>query len=91
MPDYCNVCGASYSPLPYAAFHGNMWLAKCSYVQKLVTVKELSQRLGDIRKVNVTNPHHLGKKIVFHDGFGHNVPREYDGLPAGRPAAEMGP
>ena len=47
MPDYCNTCGASFSPLPYPAYHGNFWVARCSYIQKLIPVTELSEKLKE--------------------------------------------
>ena len=36
MPIHCNVCGARMVPYPYPQVFGNMWTAKCSYVQHLV-------------------------------------------------------
>jgi hypothetical protein len=32
----CHVCSARFSPLPHAHVPGNMWLAQCSYIVKLI-------------------------------------------------------
>jgi hypothetical protein len=38
MPDddSCNVCSSRFSPLPHPHTSGNMWMAECSYVAKLL-------------------------------------------------------
>ena len=36
LPDQCNVCSTRMSPLPHPHSPGNMWLARCDYVMKLV-------------------------------------------------------
>jgi len=36
LPDICNVCSSRMSPLPHPHTPGNMWLARCDYVAKLV-------------------------------------------------------
>jgi hypothetical protein len=40
----CNVCGLLFQPLPAPHFPGNMFAAKCSYVQKLHVSWELVPR-----------------------------------------------
>jgi hypothetical protein len=37
LPDWCNVCSYRMSPVPFPHTPGNMWLARCSYVKKLVS------------------------------------------------------
>ena len=32
----CNICSARFSPIPYHYMSGNMWVAQCSYVSKLL-------------------------------------------------------
>jgi len=36
LPDSCNVCSSRASPEPHPHISGNMWLARCNYVQKLM-------------------------------------------------------
>ena len=36
MPLSCNVCSSRMSPLPFAHTPGNMWLARCDYVNTLI-------------------------------------------------------
>jgi len=36
LPDQCDVCSARMSPIPHPHSSGNMWLARCDYVAKLV-------------------------------------------------------
>ncbi len=36
----CNVVGCSWQPLPYWHFAANFWMAKCSYVRKLLPPKQ---------------------------------------------------
>jgi hypothetical protein len=36
LPDTCDVCSSRMSPLPHPHTPGNMWLARCDYVAKLV-------------------------------------------------------
>lgn len=36
LPSECNVCSVRFSPSPHAHTPGNMWLARCSYVQQLM-------------------------------------------------------
>jgi len=32
----CNVCSSRFSPIPHPHTSGNMWLARCDYIQKLI-------------------------------------------------------
>jgi len=36
LPDQCNVCSSRMSPLPHPHTSGNMWIARCNYIAKLV-------------------------------------------------------
>jgi len=36
LPKSCNVCSSRMSPLPHPHTSGNMWLARCSYIKKLI-------------------------------------------------------
>ena len=48
MPSSCNVCSSRMSPLPHPHTSGNMWVAKCEYVQKLVDPMELPVKMDAI-------------------------------------------
>lgn len=36
MPKTCNLCSARFSPLPYPHTPGNMWVATCEYIRRLM-------------------------------------------------------
>ena len=36
LPSTCNICSSRMSPVPYPHTSGNMWLARCDYVSKLI-------------------------------------------------------
>ena len=46
LPDFCNTCGSRMSPVPHPHFPGNMWLARCSYVAKLIDPAALADTLA---------------------------------------------
>ena len=50
MPDQCNICSSRFSPLPHPHTSGNMWVAKCVYVRKLINPIEFQQKMEDIFK-----------------------------------------
>ena len=55
LPDTCNVCSARMSPLPHPHTSGNMWLARCDYIAKLID--PLAQREGKLpERLNEDNP-----------------------------------
>jgi hypothetical protein len=41
----CNVCGARFSPFPHMHMAGNMWTAKCSYVQQLIPPRDFTAKM----------------------------------------------
>jgi len=36
MPRACSACASRFSPLPHHHYPGNMWLARCEYVSRLI-------------------------------------------------------
>mmetsp|Transcript_16220 Transcript_16220/g.39836 ORF Transcript_16220/g.39836 Transcript_16220/m.39836 type:complete len:439 (-) Transcript_16220:393-1709(-) len=44
----CNVCSSRFSPLPHPHTSGNMWLARCDYVQKLIEPKKFEDRMEEM-------------------------------------------
>ena len=48
LPDQCDVCSSRMSPLPHPHVSGNMWLARCDYIAKLVN--PLFKREGKYEK-----------------------------------------
>lgn len=54
LPDTCNICSARMSTHPHPHTSGNMWLARCSYVAKLLDPYELGK--GNLPSIfNVDN------------------------------------
>lgn len=41
----CNVCGARFSPFPHMHVAGNMFSAKCSYIQKLIPPNQFRDKM----------------------------------------------
>ena len=41
----CNVCSSRMSPLPHPHTPGNMWLARCNYVKKLLDPLDFAKRM----------------------------------------------
>ncbi len=41
--DRCSVCSSQFSPTPFFHYVGNMWVAQCSYIQKLIPPKDFAQ------------------------------------------------
>lgn len=46
LPQQCNVCSMRMSPFPHAHTPGNMWLARCSYVKKLLEPEAFLRAMG---------------------------------------------
>lgn len=42
MPEQCDVCSSRMSPIPHPHTSGNMWLARCDYIAKLVEPSQAS-------------------------------------------------
>jgi hypothetical protein len=49
LPNTCNVCSSRMSPIPHPHTPGNMWLARCDYIQRL-----MNPRLFEAKMVTVT-------------------------------------
>jgi len=54
LPDTCNVCSSRFSPLPQPHTSGNMWLAECDYVRRLID-PNLFEKLMDKITSNCTS------------------------------------
>jgi hypothetical protein len=52
LPDICNVCSFRMSPIPHVHTPGNMWLARCSYVNKLIDPRLFKEVMYNINKNN---------------------------------------
>lgn len=48
LPNVCNVCSSRFSPIPHPHTPGNMWLARCEYVAKLIDPYEISSKMEAI-------------------------------------------
>jgi hypothetical protein len=48
--DTCNLCGSIYYPFWTSFMPGNMWTAKCSYIQQLLPPKEFELRQRNLIK-----------------------------------------
>ena len=48
MPLSCNVCSWRFSPLPHPHTPGNMWAARCSYIQKLIEPTQFQKKMDQL-------------------------------------------
>lgn len=48
MPLSCNVCSWRFSPLPHPHTGGNMWAARCSYIQKLIEPTQFQKKMAQL-------------------------------------------
>eukprot|EP00928_Gymnodinium_smaydae_P016597 TRINITY_DN1624_c0_g2_i4.p1 TRINITY_DN1624_c0_g2~~TRINITY_DN1624_c0_g2_i4.p1 ORF type:complete len:362 (+),score=21.29 TRINITY_DN1624_c0_g2_i4:145-1086(+) len=55
MPASCDVCSSRMSPLPHVHCPGNMWAARCAYIQKLLERTEFQKKM-DSYHANKTYP-----------------------------------
>jgi hypothetical protein len=46
--DECDVCSARFSPLPHWHTPGNMWIATCGHVRKLLAPKEFTRAVSRV-------------------------------------------
>jgi hypothetical protein len=46
-PSHCNVCSSRMSPVPHPHTPGNMWLAKCNYIVKLINPMNFTEAMAN--------------------------------------------
>jgi hypothetical protein len=51
LPTNCDVCSSRFSPYPHPHTSGNMWLARCKYVTKLIDPLEFERKMEDVPMV----------------------------------------
>lgn len=54
LPNTCNVCSSRFSPLPHPHTSGNMWLARCDYVQHLIDPSVFENKMEAFRTTEDT-------------------------------------
>ena len=71
LPDTCTICSSRMSPVPRAHTSGNMWLAQCRYIQKLLSPTKYIHAMGHSR-----NPcHGTGRYAAEH--WVHSHPSDH--------------
>lgn len=48
LPNTCNVCSSRMSPIPHPHTPGNMWLARCDYVSKLINPRQFAHAMQQV-------------------------------------------
>lgn len=76
MPLSCNVCSSRMSPLPHPHVSGNMWVARCNYIKKLINPMKFKEKINkflDGLNLVVGEPscHGRGRYAVEHWVFSH--------------------
>jgi len=72
LPKKCNVCSSRMSPLPHPHTSGNMWLARCDYVAKLLDPNALAE--GKLPKEFSNNNACKGQGRYFFEHWIHSHP-----------------
>lgn len=49
LPSACNVCATRMSPVPHPHTSGNMWLARCEYVKKLIDPNLFEEAMNRVK------------------------------------------
>ena len=44
----CNICGSRFSPLPHFHVSGNMWVAECNYIAKLLPPLSFENEMNNV-------------------------------------------
>ena len=44
----CNICSARFSPIPFHHMTGNMWVAECSYISKLMHPSKIRSTMNEM-------------------------------------------
>ncbi|CAK0870374.1 unnamed protein product [Prorocentrum cordatum] len=52
----CDVCSSRFAPLPHHHVSGNIWLARCDYVSKLLPPSEFSARMDAVVREAAQSP-----------------------------------
>ena len=60
LPDDCDVCSSRFSPLPHPHTSGNMWSARCSYIQRLIDPALFEARMDKVTTRRDVYPGCLG-------------------------------
>lgn len=90
-----DVCGMRYSPIPYVAFHGNMWWARCDYIKRLIPPLQFQPAMDILKQTayrgdpEIYIPHHrgMGRYAFEHWVASHPSLRAVDNLPFGLSSA----
>ncbi len=85
-----DACGMRFSPHPHAHFPGNMWWARCSYIQNLIDPIDFEAKMDEV-STSYTNPWFkevpsalgIGRFSAEHWVASHPSIRVLDVMPAG--------
>lgn len=58
----CSVCSSQMSPFPFPHTPGNMWVARCDYVRKLMNPRRFGEQLRPLFNPNLTRQSCVGTK-----------------------------
>lgn len=66
LPSQCDVCSSRMSPLPHPHTPGNMWLARCDYIAKLVDPYILNDNILPLKFQNKNPCRGFGRYFFEH-------------------------
>jgi hypothetical protein len=73
LPQSCNVCSSRFSPFPHPHTPGNMWLAQCDYVSKLINPMKIEDRMLEVPNI-INRPKNLHDSVF---GIGRFASEHY--------------
>jgi len=77
LPDSCDVCSSRMSPFPHPHSPGNMWLARCDYIARLVNPQLLTMKNNNLPSLftKKRQPQHCrGFGRFFYEHWVHSYP-----------------
>jgi hypothetical protein len=77
LPFTCNVCSSRMSPVPHPHTPGNMWLARCNYVSKLLAPRALQVAMNNVTETQ-SSCRGTGRYAAEHWVYSHPAARPCD-------------
>ena len=76
LPSECNTCSSRVSPMPHPHAPGNMWLARCDYIAKLIDpATNFRDSTNQYPRVFATGRNHCkGRGRFFFEHWAHSHP-----------------
>jgi hypothetical protein len=74
MPSTCNICSSRFSPLPHPHTSGNMFVARCDYIRKLVDPTRIRNKMSFIDRYPAERPWCKGRERFSLEHWSYSHP-----------------